>query len=322
MNLTYSDAGVSVERGDLFVERIKSKVKRTYNNRVSSGVGGFACLYDMGDKFLSAGTDGVGTKVLIAQQMNKHDTIGIDLVAMCVNDIICTGAKPQFFMDYLASGKLDLEVSEAIVEGVVEGCLQSECALIGGETAEMPGLYQEGDYDLAGFAVGEVAKERVITGNDIEEGDLLYCLPSNGFHSNGYSLLRKVFDTNDHAIGNFLLRPTRIYVKDLFSILNHVHVKGVSHITGGGIDNISRMNKNFDYQYHPLDKKYWVNGYADITRDMPIDELEMYKTFNMGVGLVFCVSSKDRLKIENIADQFGIYECGKVSTGSGNVILY
>lgn len=322
MNLTYSDAGVSVERGDLFVERIKSKVKRTYNNRVSSGVGGFACLYDMGDKFLSAGTDGVGTKVLIAQQMNRHNTIGIDLVAMCVNDIICTGAKPQFFMDYLASGKLDLDVSEAIVDGVVEGCLQSECALIGGETAEMPGLYQSGEYDLAGFAVGEVTKDKVITGNDIEDGDLLYCLPSNGFHSNGYSLLRKALNTSDTNIAEFLLRPTKIYVKELFSILGNVHVKGVSHITGGGIDNISRMNKNFSYQYHPLDRKYWVDGYADVVSSMPIDELEMYKTFNMGVGLVFCVSSKDRSKVESIADQFNIYECGRVTHGNGEVILY
>ena len=325
MSLTYSSAGVDVERGDLFVSRIKNKVKRTYNNRVKSGVGGFACLYEMGDKYISAGTDGVGTKVLMAQKLGIHNTIGIDLVAMCVNDIICTGAKPQFFMDYLATGKLDVEVSEQIVDGVVEGCMQAECALIGGETAEMPGLYQQGEYDLAGFAIGEVHKTKVIDGSHISEGDLLYCIPSSGFHSNGYSLLRKVFDSADNSVIEQLLTPTRIYVKDIFKLLdNNLKISGISHITGGGIQNIPRMNGSFDYHYHPLDKNQWAPGYAELCSSMPVDSSEMYNTFNMGVGIVFSIPKAQQDLLEDLKEKFSIeaHECGKVEKGSGKVTLY
>ena len=212
-NLTYKDAGVDIEAGDLFVERIKEKVKRTCGERVVSGVGGFACLYDVdGERYLAAGTDGVGTKLLVAQKLGIHNSIGIDLVAMCINDILCTGARGLFFMDYLATGKLDVSVSEQIVEGIVDGCLQAKVALIGGETAEMPGMYGVGKYDLAGFAVGEVYKKDVIDGSRVQNGDAIVGIASSGIHSNGLSLARLLGrEENDEEYWKELLVPTRIY---------------------------------------------------------------------------------------------------------------
>ena len=231
--MNYREAGVDIAAGEALVEKIKDKVKATYGPRVKAGVGGFASLYQCGDRFLAAGTDGVGSKVLLAQSLNEHSTIGIDLVAMCVNDILCVGARPLFFMDYLAVGKLEVSTAETIVEGITRGCHLSDAALIGGETAEMPGLYKPGEYDLAGFAVGEVAPEDVLDGNRIGEGDTLIALSSSGFHSNGYTLIQKLMG-EDEALKRELLTPTTIYWKALCKLLPTPHLHALAHITGGG----------------------------------------------------------------------------------------
>jgi len=255
MSITYKDAGVDIEKGDALVEKIKLKVKSTYGDRVRSGVGGFACLYEVGDRLLAAGTDGVGTKLALAKKLDKHDTIGIDLVAMCVNDILCTGAQPLFFMDYLATGKLDVDTANHVLDGIVEGCLQSECALIGGETAEMPGMYGNGEYDLAGFAVGEVKPADVLDGSRVNEGDVLIGLPSSGFHSNGYSLVRKLIKDDETALMQAALTPTKIYWKAIKGLLEKQLLNGVSHVTGGGLLNIPRINEGFAYQIVPIKTK-------------------------------------------------------------------
>jgi len=294
--ITYKDAGVDIERGDEFVERIKKRVQSTYNDRVMSGVGGFAALYKMGaDRLLAAGTDGVGTKVKIAQMLNKHDTIGIDLVAMCVNDVICTGAKPMFFLDYLATGKLELHVAEEIITGVVDGCKQSEAALIGGETAEMPGLYGAGEYDLAGFCVGEVETKALVDGTKLKDGDTLIALPSSGIHSNGYSLVRKLIKDSETELLKTALTPTRIYWNVVKEVLPFVN--GMAHITGGGLGNIPRINMGFDFKldYLPgLDEAPSIFG--EMVKRSGMEGKELYETFNMGIGFVFATSQPDALK--------------------------
>lgn len=294
MKTTYKDAGVDVEKGDLFVEKIKGMIGSTYNERVVSGAGGFAALYDMGDRYLASGTDGVGTKLKVAQKLNKHDTIGIDLVAMCVNDILCTGARPLFFLDYLASGKLDVEVSVEIIKGITEGCKQAGCALIGGETAEMPGMYKDGEYDLAGFAVGEVDKNKLIDGSNVEAGDKIFGLPSNGFHSNGYSLVRKLIKENEKELLEEVLAPTKIYVKEVLNLLKNVEgIKGLAHITGGGFDNIKRINSDFEYD---ITNDEFINNMPGCMKTIcdrsGLSKEELLKTFNMGIGFVI-VSSVD-----------------------------
>lgn len=323
MSLTYKDSGVDIEKGDALVERIKAKVKKTYGDRVESGVGGFACLYRAGDRLLAAGTDGVGTKLKLAFECNDHSTVGIDLVAMCVNDILCTGATPLFFMDYLATGKLDLEVSEAIVDGVVEGCLQSECALIGGETAEMPGMYNAGEYDLAGFGVGEVFPNKILGGERIKAGATILGLASNGFHSNGYSLLRKVLEGESVDFKKKFLRPTKIYWKDVKPLLEANLISGLSHITGGGLLNIPRMNEGLDYYLHTsieawrdeyFDEDYrWVQDKADLKMK------EMLKTFNCGIGLVMVTDEPDRVR--SLMSNAEVYDLGIVKEGRGQVFL-
>lgn len=320
--ITYKDSGVDIEKGDALVEHIKTRVKSTYGDRVVSGVGGFACLYDIGDKLLAAGTDGVGTKLKIAQKLNNHKSIGIDLVAMCINDIICTGARPLFFMDYLASGKLDLEVSRDIIDGVVDGCLQSEAALIGGETAEMPGMYNDGEYDLAGFGIGEVSKESVLDGGQIKEGDTLFGMASSGFHSNGYSLLRKIVDENDTQMLTALLEPTRIYWKALRPLLEKNLLTGLSHITGGGFLNIARINEKFDYIIDDFAFEKEREGFMnDIFALSKLDDSELYKTFNMGVGMVVSTSMPEALLKECSNIGFPLWKLGKVNVGKGDVIL-
>ncbi len=296
--MDYKDSGVDVEKGDAFVERIRSMVASTYDASVVSGVGGFAALYDIGDgRLLASGTDGVGTKVKLAQQLGIHNTIGQDLVAMCVNDVICTGARPMFFLDYFATGKLDLEVSTEVVEGITRACKESRCALIGGETAEMPGVYADGVYDLAGFCVGELRREDWIDGSKIRAGDRLIGIRSSGFHSNGYSLVRKLVQENETALLKDLLTPTRLYVQLLQSLLSSQrdNILGVAHITGGGFQNIPRMNENFCYRISSpptdQDRPTFMN---EIVKRAGLSKVAALETFNMGIGLVLAVRNDNR----------------------------
>jgi phosphoribosylformylglycinamidine cyclo-ligase len=321
-NITYKDSGVDIEKGDELVDRIKKMVQKTYGDRVYQGVGGFACLYEQGDRYLAAGTDGIGTKVLLAQQLEIHDTVGIDLVAMCVNDILCTGATPLFFMDYLACGKLDVEASEALVKGVVDGCLQSESALIGGETAEMPGLYSDGEYDMAGFAVGEVKKDKVIDGTKVSEGDTLIGLYSSGFHSNGFSLVRKLIDDKEVELKKGVLTPTKIYWNAVKNLIKDDLLTGMAHITGGGFTNISRINKSFDYkvdQVPSIDELPWFM--QDVIERLDTPKEELYTTFNMGIGMVLITNRPEQVKkeLESLGEKY--LDMGSVAKGEGKVHL-
>src|SRR3954462_12428207 len=255
VSLSYRDAGVDIDAGDALVEAIKPFAKRTMREGVLKGIGGFGALFEISKKFkepvLVSGTDGVGTKLKLAFELNRHDTVGIDLVAMSVNDILVQGAEPLFFLDYFACGKLDVPTATSVVKGIAAGCEQAGCALIGGETAEMPGMYPAGEYDLAGFAVGIVEKDRIVTGSTIREGDVVLGLASSGAHSNGYSLIRQIIeknntdlsaDFNGRALIDVLLTPTRIYVRPLLDLMKHLPVKGMAHITGGGLmENLPRV---------------------------------------------------------------------------------
>lgn len=308
MGLTYKDSGVDKEKGYEEVQIIKEIVKKTHGKEVLTGIGGFAGLFkpeisDMKEPVLVSGTDGVGTKIKLAMELDKHDTVGIDLVAMCVNDVLCQGAKPLFFLDYIATGSLKPEKMADLVRGVAEGCSQSECALIGGETAEMPGLYKENDYDLAGFAVGIVDREKIIDGSNIKEGDVAIALSSSGVHSNGFSLVRAALDVanvklsdkfEDTTVGERLLVPTRIYEKEISALLKEVEIKGIAHITGGGLyENVPRMlpeniGIEFDLKESEIDSVFkaiqkWGN----------VETKEMFSTFNMGIGMVIVVDAKD-----------------------------
>ena len=311
MNNTYKSAGVDVEEGQKAVELMKNAVKETFTNNVLTGLGGFGGLFELdmegiNKPVLVSGTDGVGTKLKLAFMMDQHDTIGQDCVAMCVNDILCQGAKPLFFLDYLATGKLKAERAETIVTGIAKACKESGAALIGGETAEMPGFYDEGEYDLAGFVVGIVDKERIITGENIRPGDALVGIASSGVHSNGFSLARKIFfeqknmKPTEHSlrlgktIGEALLTPTKLYVKPILTLLDTVKVKGMSHITGGGFyENIPRMLPE-GTGVKIKENSFPVPEIFKMIQDMgKIDEREMYKTFNMGIGMVLAVSPED-----------------------------
>lgn len=324
MSISYKDAGVDIAKGDEFVERIKAKVARTYGKRVVSGVGGFACLFDMGEKYLAAGTDGVGTKLKIAFDLNTHNTIGIDLVAMCVNDILCTGATPLFFMDYLACGKLELEVSEAVIDGVVEGCLQSECALIGGETAEMPGFYSDGEYDVAGFAVGEVLKGDLLGGAKVRAGQKLVAIKSSGVHSNGHSLVRKLIGRDETELLKKALTPTRIYYKLVQKIkAQGLSMTGMAHITGGGLSNVARMNEALDYQITKLPVKGERSEiFETLIERSKLSAKDLYETFNMGVGLVIATENADELVsfLKNSCDE-DAFIMGEITAGSGEVVV-
>lgn len=332
MGLDYKAAGVDKEAGYKQVQLIKDMVKATFTDEVLTDVGGFSGmvqpnLTDMEEPVLVSGTDGVGTKLKIAQTIDKHDTIGMDLVAMCVNDILCQGARPLFFLDYIATGKLVPEKMATIVSGVAEGCRQSSAALIGGETAEMPGLYGEHEYDLAGFAVGMVDKKKIITGKTIKDGDIAIGLPSSGVHSNGFSLIRAVLgrhkidykDTVDGiagTIGEALLEPTKIYVKEILALLKEIDVKGIAHITGGGLyENLPRvlpdhLGIKIDTSLIPKQKIFQV-----IQKLGDIHSEEMYGTFNMGVGMVVMVDAKDRDATLSTLKEFGTdaFVLGQVS---------
>ncbi len=309
--LTYKSSGVDKEAGYESVKRMGAFVKKTFTPGVLSDIGGFGGLFQIDkdayeEPVLVSGTDGVGTKLMIAFAMDRHDTIGQDVVAMCANDVICQGAKPLFFLDYIATGKLLPEKVADIVKGVAEGCIQAGAALIGGETAEMPGLYQDGEYDVAGFCVGMVDKKKIITGQSLQPGDCLIGLPSSGVHSNGFSLVRKLFFEKlgwsldrplpdlDQTLGEALLTPTRIYVKPVLACLDKFQIKGISHITGGGFyENIPRMipeglTAKIDLTQYKVPPIFQI-----IQREGQIDTKEMYGTFNMGIGLVLAVAAQD-----------------------------
>lgn len=324
MRLNYKDSGVDIEKGDLFVERISKMVKSTYNQKVVSGVGGFCALYALDpERYLASSTDGVGTKIKLAIELGIHDTIGIDLVAMCVNDLICSGARPMFFLDYFASSSLDLAVSEAVLRGIVDGCQQSQMALIGGETAEMPGMYQKGDYDLAGFSVGEVLKKDLIDGENLRDGDTLVAIASSGFHSNGYSLVRRILEAKNanDDLKKACLTPTKIYVKTVLNLIqkNKTHVKGIANITGSGFLNIPRINDKFDYHIHTTAK---LPSYMQEVCEMSgLDEIELHRTFNMGVGMVIATDNPEIIsrELELLGEKS--FVMGRVVKGNGKVFL-
>lgn len=324
MAISYKDSGVDIEKGDLFVERISKMVKSTYNQQVVSGVGGFCALYALDpDRYLASSTDGVGTKIKLAIDLKVHDTIGVDLVAMCVNDLICSGARPLFFLDYFASSKLDLEVSESVLKGIVDGCLQSQMALIGGETAEMPGMYQPGDYDLAGFSVGEVKKADLIDGSRLADGDTLVGIASSGFHSNGFSLVRKILDTKNANLDlkRACLVPTKIYVKTITSLLktNFQDIKGIANITGSGFLNIPRINDQFDYHTTTAPN---LPGFMKEVCDLSgLDKFELHKTFNMGVGMVVATQNPELIiaELKKLGEE--AFVLGKVTSGTGKIFL-
>ena len=331
MAISYKDSGVDKEEGYRTVEKIKDKVKSTYSANVMNEIGSFGALYKLGDykkPVLVSGTDGVGTKLKIAFETGKYDTVGIDCVAMCVNDILCHGAKPLFFLDYLACGKLDSDVSSEIIKGVADGCLQAGASLIGGETAEMPGFYTVGEYDIAGFAVGAVEEDEIVNGSKIEEGDTIIAISSSGPHSNGFSLIRKLFvDLNEvyenKRIWEHLLTPTKIYVKSIQKLMESVKINGMAHITGGGlIENVPRtipegLCANIDrkkIEIHPIFK----HGYfKKVTED------ELWGTFNMGVGFIVIVKKEDAEKTIGILKENGenAYEIGYISKGENKLCL-
>ncbi|QSX07426.1 phosphoribosylformylglycinamidine cyclo-ligase [Alkalibacter rhizosphaerae] len=333
---TYKDSGVDIEAGYESVERIKAHVARTATKGVLSGLGGFGGLFELPSGYenpvLVSGTDGVGTKLLIAQAMDKHDTIGIDCVAMCVNDIACQGARPLFFLDYIACGKNDPAVIEAIVQGVCDGCVEGDMALVGGETAEMPDMYKPEEYDLAGFAVGVAEKKGLIDGTDIKPGDVILGLPSSGVHSNGFSLVRKVlfdhkgYDPKDHVealgdvLGTVLLTPTRIYVKAIQAALDAGVVKGIAHITGGGFyENIPRALPEGCMAVIDTSAIRRPAIFDFIQKEGNIADKEMYSTFNMGIGLMMVVSEEEKEKILDALIQAGEEPVvlGRVEAGSG-----
>lgn len=334
-SLSYRDAGVDIDAGDSLVEKIKPYAKRTMRPEVLGDLGGFGALVEISQKYrqpvLVSGTDGVGTKLKLAFDWNKHDTIGIDLVAMSVNDILVQGAEPLFFLDYFACGKLDVERAASVIKGIAAGCEQSGCALIGGETAEMPGMYPDGEYDLAGFAVGVVEKDQIITGRDIVAGDVILGLASNGIHSNGYSLVRKIIDhaqpnldaelTPSQTLREAFLAPTRLYVKPILAALKQFTIKGMAHITGGGItENVPRILPdntvaNINTDSWSLPKLFqWLQQAGQVQMQ------EMYRTFNCGIGMVIMVDAKEATTIQQFLQQQGetVYQIGTVQARQGN----
>ncbi|MEJ8569655.1 phosphoribosylformylglycinamidine cyclo-ligase [Elongatibacter sediminis] len=343
--MSYRDAGVDIDAGNALVERIKPAVKRTRRPEVLSGLGGFGALFQIDlarwrEPLLVSGTDGVGTKLLLARQLGRHDTIGIDLVAMCVNDILTSGAEPQFFLDYYATGKLDIDVAEAVVNGIADGCAQAGCALIGGETAEMPGMYPHGDYDLAGFAVGIVEKQEVIDGSAIQPGHRVLGLASSGPHSNGYSLIRRVLEHSGENpadslpgakggaidLGSALLAPTRIYVKTVLELIRRGGVHGLAHITGGGLtENIVRILP--DGLGLSLDPQAWERPavFAWLQSRGAVEEAEMLRTFNCGIGMAVIVPADRAREVAESAEALGetCFDIGQITThASGPRVAY
>ena len=334
-SLSYRDAGVDIDAGDRLVENIKPYAKRTMRPEVLSGIGGFGGLVEISKKFrepvLVSGTDGVGTKLKLAFELNRHDTVGIDLVAMSVNDILVQGAEPLFFLDYFACGKLDVDAATEVIKGVAAGCEQAGCALIGGETAEMPGMYPVGEYDLAGFAVGVVEKSQIITGADIKPGDMVLGLASNGAHSNGYSLVRKIIERSRpdlnakfdgaRTLADCIMAPTRIYVKPLLALMQEIKIKGMAHITGGGLlENVPRVL--------PAKVTAILNGKSWLTPKLfdwlreqgSVAQQEMYRTFNCGIGMVVIVDESDAAAAIKLLEAAGetVWDIGTIQVRRGD----
>lgn len=331
-SLTYRDAGVDIDAGDALVERIKPFARRTLRPEVLGGIGGFGALFEMSKKYrepvLVSGTDGVGTKLKLAFQLNRHDTVGQDLVAMSVNDILVLGAEPLFFLDYFACGRLDVDVAASVIQGIARGCELAGCALIGGETAEMPSMYPDGEYDLAGFAVGAVEKSQIIDGKSIAPGDVVLGLASSGAHSNGYSLIRKIIeraqpdmdaDFHGRPLGEAIMAPTRIYVKSLLALQQQLGcggdngVKGMAHITGGGLtENVPRILG--DHLTATLDSKNWPLPplFQWLQREGQVADAEMHRVFNCGIGMVVIVAAEHQQRVSEILQAQGetVYTIG------------
>jgi len=328
MNNTYKSAGVDKEEGYKTVDKIKSAVAETHNKNVLNNLGSFGAFYAIGEyknPVLVSGTDGVGTKLKIALDTKKYDSIGIDCFAMCANDILCHGAKPLFFLDYLACGKLDSNVASEIVLGMVKACKDNECALIGGETAEMPGMYQVGDYDVAGFCVGIVERDEIIDGSKIKKGDKIIAIPSSGFHSNGFSLVRKVFpDFEEEFEGKplyeTLLEPTRLYYQPIHQLFKVVSLSGIAHITGGGlIENVPRIIPNGLCAAIQTEKIRIPSIMLELEKRGNVDRMEMFGTFNMGVGMVVVVDEKDAEKV--LSTLKDAYEIGEITENEEKINL-
>ena len=335
-SLTYRDAGVDIDAGNRAVELMKESVKRTYTPGVVGDLGGFGGLYSlaghaMSDPMLVSGTDGVGTKLRLAIMMDKHDTIGQDCVAMCVNDIIAAGAEPLYFLDYIATGKNEPAKLEQVVAGVAEGCVQAGAALIGGETAEMPGMYGEDDYDLAGFAVGVAEKSQIIDGSKVAEGDVILGLASSGIHSNGYSLVRRVFadytgeevlpELEGKKLKDVLLEPTRIYVKAALPLIKEELVNGIAHITGGGfIENVPRMFSDDLAAEIDESKVPVLPIFKALEKYGQIKHEEMFEIFNMGIGLMLAVKPENVERVKELLDE-PVYEIGRIVKKDGASVV-
>jgi phosphoribosylformylglycinamidine cyclo-ligase len=335
--LSYRDAGVNIDAGNALVERIKGVSARTARPEVLGGLGGFGALCEIPAGYrqpvLVSGTDGVGTKLRLAMDLGIHDTIGIDLVAMCVNDLVVAGAEPLFFLDYYATGALNVDTAADVVQGIGRGCELAGCALVGGETAEMPGMYQGEDYDLAGFCVGVVEKSDIIDGSAVIEGDILLGIASSGPHSNGYSLIRKIIEVSaadlqqplgDTTLGQALLTPTTIYVKALLELFAEVRVKALSHITGGGLlENLPRVLPDNCNAQIDTDSWQWPEVFQWLQAQGNVETTEMYRTFNCGIGMVLCVAPQDAGKSLSMLEAAGhrAWELGRIIPGDNRVEL-
>jgi phosphoribosylformylglycinamidine cyclo-ligase len=336
-SLSYKDAGVDIDAGNRLVDKIKHVAQRTQRPEVLGGLGGFGALCEIpkgySEPVLVSGTDGVGTKLKLAMTLQRHDTIGIDLVAMCVNDLVVAGAEPLFFLDYYATGKLSVDTASAVVEGIGLGCEQAGCALVGGETAEMPGMYEGEDYDLAGFCVGVVEKSRIIDGTRVKPGDTLIGLASSGAHSNGYSLIRKILehsaadpgeDLDGISLGEALLAPTRIYVKPLLALFEQLPVKALSHITGGGLlENLPRVLPTGAQAVIDTTSWQWPGLFQWLQAQGNVAVDEMYRTFNCGVGMVLCVAAEDETQAIRTLAEHGetAWRLGRIEPGEGDAVV-
>jgi phosphoribosylformylglycinamidine cyclo-ligase len=342
-NQRYKEAGVDIDAGNALVERIKPMAKATTRPGVLGGLGGFGALFDLKgagfkDPLLVSTTDGVGTKLKLAQEMNLHSTIGMDLVAMCVNDLIVQGATPLFFLDYFATGALDVDAAGDVISGIAEGCALAGCALVGGETAEMPGMYAKGDYDLAGFAVGAVERDMLLPRNDITDGDVLIGIASSGVHSNGYSLVRKIikdsnktmaddapFETEHRTLGGALLEPTRIYVKSLLPLLAAQKVKAMAHITGGGLsENLPRVLPKNLAAHIDLERWDMPSVFKWLMAAGDVDASEMLRTFNCGIGMILVVAKADAAHVLSALESTGELagEIGSLTALTGERVTY
>jgi phosphoribosylformylglycinamidine cyclo-ligase len=335
-SLSYKDSGVDIDAGTALVERIKQVAKKTRRSGVMGGLGGFGALFEIPSHYkqpvLVSGTDGVGTKLRLAIDLKKHDTVGIDLVAMCVNDLVVCGAEPLFFLDYYATGKLDVDIAASVIGGIGEGCEQAGCALVGGETAEMPGMYEGDDYDMAGFCVGVVEKEDIIDGSRVHVGDALIGIASSGAHSNGYSLIRKIIEVagvnpaseklGEQTLADWLMAPTRIYVKSILRLIRAADVRAIAHITGGGLtENLPRVLPPGSKAV--IDTNSWQPGplFDWLKKNGNVDQLEMYRTFNCGIGMVICVPQSEVDNALSILSATGenAFVIGAIEKGAADV---